>query len=361
MPAAVSPRRSFRACWVAAGLLIALLVSFAPPLAAEEAADILLLRGRVWTAEANPAWAEAIAVRGGRVVAVGTTSEVETLRGPRTEVIHLGGRLVLPGFDDAHVHLVDGSHKPRQGRPRRAAGRSPDPGPDQGVGARSSARALDRGRRLGLRLVPRRPAHAPAARRRGFRSPRLHRVVRRPHRLGQLSRPRPGRDHERNPGPRGRRDRARPEDRRADRGAEGEAGGRSGEAQGPGARPRRALPEPAQGTPPAELARDHVGAGRGAALAGGGRGSRPRDARPGAARGKAQRAGRGGDPPGAGQGRGHRRPGQEARGPLSRRHAPRGRGQALRGRGRRVEDRGDARALCRRHEPRAPPTGPARP
>jgi predicted amidohydrolase YtcJ len=76
---------------------------------AEEAADILLLRGRVWTAEANPAWAEAVAVRGGRVVAVGTTSEVESLRGPQTEVIHLGGRLVLPGFDDAHVHLIDGS------------------------------------------------------------------------------------------------------------------------------------------------------------------------------------------------------------------------------------------------------------
>jgi hypothetical protein len=88
------------------GVLLALLGS---PLAAEEAADILLLRGRVWTAEANPAWAEAVAVRAGRVVAVGTTNEVETLRGPKTEVIHLGGRLVLPGFDDAHVHLIDGS------------------------------------------------------------------------------------------------------------------------------------------------------------------------------------------------------------------------------------------------------------
>jgi predicted amidohydrolase YtcJ len=90
-------------------LLGALLAFLAAPLAAEEAADILLLRGRVWTAEANPAWAEAVAVRGGRIVAVGTTSEVEALRGPKTEVIHLGGRLVLPGFDDAHVHLVDGS------------------------------------------------------------------------------------------------------------------------------------------------------------------------------------------------------------------------------------------------------------
>jgi len=91
------------------GFLIALFVCLARALAAEEAADILLLRGRVWTAEANPAWAEALAVRDGRVVAVGTTSEVETLRGPKTEVIHLGGRLVLPGFEDAHLHLIDGA------------------------------------------------------------------------------------------------------------------------------------------------------------------------------------------------------------------------------------------------------------
>ena len=84
-------------------------IGLAGPLAAEEAADVLLLRGRVWTGGANATWAEAVAVRGGRIVAVGTTAEVETLRGPRTEVIHLGGRLVLPGFVDAHVHLLDGS------------------------------------------------------------------------------------------------------------------------------------------------------------------------------------------------------------------------------------------------------------
>jgi hypothetical protein len=84
-------------------------VSASQGVGAEEAADILLLRGRVWTGEASSAWAEAVAVRGGRLAAVGTTAEVEAWRGPRTEVIHLGGRLVLPGFIDAHVHLLDGS------------------------------------------------------------------------------------------------------------------------------------------------------------------------------------------------------------------------------------------------------------
>jgi predicted amidohydrolase YtcJ len=94
---------------VSLGLAVALVwMAAGGPLPAEEAADILLLRGRVWTAEANPAWADAIAVRGGRIVAVGSTAEVENLRGPRTEVIHLGGRLVLPGFEDAHSHLLDG-------------------------------------------------------------------------------------------------------------------------------------------------------------------------------------------------------------------------------------------------------------
>jgi predicted amidohydrolase YtcJ len=90
-----------------AGVLLAFLAAGA--LRAEEAADILLLRGRVWTAESNPAWAEAVAVRAGRIVAVGSTTEVEAFRGPKTEVIHLGGRLVLPGFDDAHSHLMEGS------------------------------------------------------------------------------------------------------------------------------------------------------------------------------------------------------------------------------------------------------------
>jgi predicted amidohydrolase YtcJ len=91
------------------GFLGALFLGLPGVLPADDPADLLLLRGRVWTAEAHPEWAEAVAVRGGRIAAVGTTAEVEALRGPRTEVIHLGGRLVLPGFDDAHVHLLDGA------------------------------------------------------------------------------------------------------------------------------------------------------------------------------------------------------------------------------------------------------------
>jgi predicted amidohydrolase YtcJ len=50
---------------------------------------------------------EAIAVRGERIQAVGKKADIEKLKGPQTEVIDLGGRFVMPGFNDAHLHLAD--------------------------------------------------------------------------------------------------------------------------------------------------------------------------------------------------------------------------------------------------------------
>ncbi len=77
--------------------------------AAEAPADLILTNGRVWTAEASRPWAEALAVRGSRLAVVGTAAEAAALRGPKTEVLDAGGRLVLPGFDDSHIHLVEGA------------------------------------------------------------------------------------------------------------------------------------------------------------------------------------------------------------------------------------------------------------
>lgn len=79
------------------------------PASPEPAADLLLTHARVWTAEAGTPWAEAVAVRGDRIVYVGSAQGAEAFRGPRTEVIDAAGRLVVPGFDDAHLHLVDGA------------------------------------------------------------------------------------------------------------------------------------------------------------------------------------------------------------------------------------------------------------
>jgi predicted amidohydrolase YtcJ len=66
-------------------------------------ADIVLL-GNVYTGDAVRRWSGGVAVRGDRVVALGTAQEVTELVGPRTRVVDAAGKLVLPGFQDAHVH-----------------------------------------------------------------------------------------------------------------------------------------------------------------------------------------------------------------------------------------------------------------
>jgi hypothetical protein len=60
----------------------------------------------VWTGEPARPRAEALAVRGDRLAAVGTNAEARALVGPQTEVVDLGGRRVYPGFDDAHLHFL---------------------------------------------------------------------------------------------------------------------------------------------------------------------------------------------------------------------------------------------------------------
>jgi predicted amidohydrolase YtcJ len=74
-------------------------------LAAAEGADLILQNGRVYTVDAERPWAEAVAVRGERIVAVGGNDAVLALRGPDTRVIDLAGAFVTPGFNDAHVHV----------------------------------------------------------------------------------------------------------------------------------------------------------------------------------------------------------------------------------------------------------------
>ena len=68
-------------------------------------ADLILRGGVVHTVDAARRTLSAVAVAGGRIAAVGTTAEVEALRGPGTRVVDLDGAMVLPGFCDAHCHL----------------------------------------------------------------------------------------------------------------------------------------------------------------------------------------------------------------------------------------------------------------
>ena len=67
-------------------------------------ADLAFVNGAVHTVDADRPWAEAVAVRGGRISAVGTDAEVRAFVDRRTEVVDLAGRMLLPGFQDAHVH-----------------------------------------------------------------------------------------------------------------------------------------------------------------------------------------------------------------------------------------------------------------
>ncbi|GMV23590.1 MAG: amidohydrolase [Acidimicrobiia bacterium] len=74
-------------------------------LAAQPTPELLLTNGRVYTLDAARPWAEAIAIRGERIVAVGSAQEARAAVGQGARVVDLGGRFTLPGFNDAHVHI----------------------------------------------------------------------------------------------------------------------------------------------------------------------------------------------------------------------------------------------------------------
>jgi predicted amidohydrolase YtcJ len=67
-------------------------------------ADLVLLDGRIFTADPSQPSAQALAIEGDRILAVGATKEIERLATPRTRRIDLKGRTVIPGFNDAHYH-----------------------------------------------------------------------------------------------------------------------------------------------------------------------------------------------------------------------------------------------------------------
>ena len=73
------------------------------------AADTVIVNAKVYTVDAAKPWAEAVAVRGGRIVAVGTAKDISRYKGKTTGVIDAAGRLVLPGIADSHTHFVSGS------------------------------------------------------------------------------------------------------------------------------------------------------------------------------------------------------------------------------------------------------------
>ena len=76
---------------------------------AKPQADVIVTNAKVWTVDKAQPSAQAIAIVGERIVAVGSNADVNAWKGPKTNVIDAQGKLVLPGFDDAHVHFLTGS------------------------------------------------------------------------------------------------------------------------------------------------------------------------------------------------------------------------------------------------------------
>jgi predicted amidohydrolase YtcJ len=77
--------------------------------ATPHAADTILVNGKVYTVNAQQPWAHAVAIRDGKILSIGEDAEIEKLRGATTKVIDAGGKLVLPGFVDCHIHFLEGS------------------------------------------------------------------------------------------------------------------------------------------------------------------------------------------------------------------------------------------------------------
>ena len=78
------------------------------PLAQTAVISLAIVNARVWTGDARRPWADAVAVDGARIAAVGSSAEVRKLAGAATRVIDAHGAMVVPGFTDAHVHFIDG-------------------------------------------------------------------------------------------------------------------------------------------------------------------------------------------------------------------------------------------------------------
>jgi len=68
--------------------------------------DLVLLGGKIVTVDAESSVREALAIRDGKIVSLGSTADMRRLAGPATRVVELGGRTVIPGLIDSHLHAV---------------------------------------------------------------------------------------------------------------------------------------------------------------------------------------------------------------------------------------------------------------
>jgi predicted amidohydrolase YtcJ len=82
--------------------------TFSALVLAQAPADLVLVNGKIWTVNDKQAEIEAVAVLGNRIAAIGSTEEIRKWIGVNTRVVDLQGKRGTPGFNDSHVHFLDG-------------------------------------------------------------------------------------------------------------------------------------------------------------------------------------------------------------------------------------------------------------
>ena len=90
-------------------LAAVLCLSFSSTAQTATQADTVIVNARIYTVNPGQPWAEALAIRGDKLLAIGSVKEIEAYRGPSTKTIDAEGKLVLPGFADCHIHFMEGS------------------------------------------------------------------------------------------------------------------------------------------------------------------------------------------------------------------------------------------------------------
>ena len=89
--------------------ILTLCIALTTGASAAQAAAVILAHGHIYTADAAHPWAQALAVRDGKIEAIGSDREVLTRHRADARVIDLKGRTVLPGLIDSHVHMLFGA------------------------------------------------------------------------------------------------------------------------------------------------------------------------------------------------------------------------------------------------------------
>ena len=90
-------------------LLVLILASCTSDKPARSDADRIFVNGKIWTGDKAQPTAEAMAISGDKILAVGTTADIRALASDETEVVDLENRRVVPGFQDSHIHFLHGA------------------------------------------------------------------------------------------------------------------------------------------------------------------------------------------------------------------------------------------------------------